>query len=404
MNFKKIISKVVILVIFLPTIFIGCGRKQKSQPTTEKNVYLDSLENLFTKVPDWLATVYDKDSGGFYHNALMAQDSVYATDMQSTNFALSILISGNIVSTDTLNETFKKKVISYVENRYDKTLQLYIDPTYKNKLLKSERNLARAQNMASGMYSRLEIAPPNQKFLNEKSVPPYLSSYQSYKGWHYNQQWSRVWTAFDKIVSNGSLLRQIPKQRADSIVTFIQEYAEENQDADGLWGNGQAMEIRISGAAKYGTFCKNFNIIMPNADKMYGTIMKWFKENKELDFSKYSSCPICVPRNAIRALYYIKPHLSFEIPASDKKLLTQKTFEMLRYYSNPDGGFMKNGEETKIAPLDLNLGEYNTRVSDINGTHLAITTRVSLYSLLGRTVPKINLENHQLKILNNKKL
>lgn len=393
MNFKKIISKIVLLFVLFSNIFMGCGKIQKSESVQENNVYLDSLENLFTKVPDWLVTVYDRDLGGFYHNALMAQDSIYATDIQSTNFALSILISGNIVSVDTLSETFKKKVINYVENRYDDSLQLYIDATYKNKLLRSERNLARAQNMAFGIYSRLGMAPPNNLSLNEKSVPPYLSSYKKFQDWLYKQQWSRVWTAFDKIVSNGSLLRQIPEKRADSIVTFIQQYAEQNQDADGLWGKGQAMEIRISGAAKYGTFCKNLNIIMPNADKMYGTIMKWFRDNKELDFSKYSSCPICVPRNAIRALYYIQPHLSFKIPESDKKLLTQKTFEMLRYYSNPDGGFMKNGGETKIAPLDLNLGEYNIRVSDINGTHLAITTRVSLYSLIGKKVPKINLGN-----------
>ena len=245
--------------------------------------------------------------------------------------------------------------------------------------------------MANSVYSKLGAQPAQIDV--ENSIPPYLSSFSNFEPWFYNQEWERVWTAFDRLVSNTSFIKRLSKERADSIINFIQQYAEKNQDPDGLWGWGQAQEVRFSGAAKYGTFCNNLNLVMPNADKMYATILNWFETNRELDFSEHSACPICVPRNALKALYYIKPHLSFEIPENDKNLLIQKTFEMLRFYSNTDGGFMKHYNESKIAPLDLNLGEYPTLVSDMNGTQLAVTARISLYDLIELDVPVLESKN-----------
>ena len=383
----------------LVIVIFSCSSTPKAYYKEKENVYLDSLEMLFEDVSGWLATVYDKKSGGFYHNAIMITDTLYGPDMQSTSMALSILINGNIVKLDTVSNSFKRNLEKFVISRYDSTLELFTDPIYKEKLLQSERNLARSQGAAAGILRKIGADNFVIQPLDEKNIPYYLHSLDSIKTWLKNRNWDRVWTAFDHIAMQSNLLRRIPQERADSIVSYVQEYVESIQDEDGLWGKGQATEVRFSGAAKYGTFCMNQNLPMPNADTMYKTVLNWIYNNNELDFSQYSSCPICVPRNALRLLFYLKPYLSFEIPKSDKTILAECTYRMLKYYKGSDGGFTKHCNETKIAPLDLILGEYDTRISDINGTHLALTARKALYDLLELETPKIKMNEELQSII-----
>ena len=395
MRKHKIIQQFVYLLL-LVLAGVSCDVNPQKSLSEETNIYLDSLEVLFVDVPNWLATVYDKQSGGFYHNAIMVSDSLYGPDMQSSSMALSILSNGNIASLDSVSTSFKNKLKDFVITRYDSTLELFTDPIYKDKLLQSERNLARCQGAAAGILRKIGEENFVIPALEPDKVPYYLQSLESFREWLQTRNWERVWTAFDHIAMQSNLLKRVPQERADSIIQYVQEYAESIQYEDGLWGRGQAMEVRFSGAAKYGTFCMNKELRMPNADVMYRTVLIWFQDNKELDFSEHSSCPICVPRNALRLLFYLKPYLSFEIPENDKSILVESTYRMLKFYKGQDGGFMKHHNETKIAPLDLNYGEYDTLVSDINGTHLALTARKALYDIIDLPTPKIEI-NRKLR-------
>ncbi len=385
-------KNIVILFPLFLFVFISC-KLSLQQDSTNKLVYLDSLENLYEDVPDWLSTVYDSTSGGFYHNAIMVKDTLYEPDMQSTSFGLSILINGNIVDMDTVSETFKSKIKEYVISRYDSTTGLFLDPLYAERIVQSDRTLGRSQGMAAGILRKIGIKN-NFVETGEITIPEYLLTLNDFKDWFYKQRWSRVWTAFDHIAMQSTFIKNLPPEKADSIIHFIQEYAEKNQNQDGLWGKGQPQEIRFSGAAKYGTFCMNMSIPLPNPDQIYKTVLKWFRDNKELDFSEYSGCPICVPRNALRLLYYVEPDLSFEIPEEDKEILVESSYKMLKYYHNRDGGFMKNRKESRIAPLDIDYGVSDSLVSDINGTHLAVTARKAIYDLLKRPIPKISMSEH----------
>lgn len=392
-NPQKIRSKIIMIVALamLPVIFIGCGQMTKARPIQETSVYQDSLESLFLDVPNWLASVYDVTSGGFYHNALMVKDSLYDPDMQSTAFALSILINGNMVDMDTIDQKFKNRIAEYVSSRYDSVTGYVLDTLYSDRVLQSDRALGRSQGMVMGILRKIGVESESNgvRPLRPDKAPEYLKSLAHFETWLHQQNWDRVWTAFDHIAMQGSLIERLPPERADSIVRYIENYVHSIQDEDGLWGKGQTQEVRFLGAAKYGTFCKNMNIPMPNPDKTYEAVMKWFRQNQELDFSEISGCPICVPRNALRLLYYLEPHLSLKISKSDREILFKRTFEMLQYYRNQDGGFMKNPHKTMIAPLDINYGAYDALISDSNGTHLAVTARKALYDILGLPVPEL---------------
>ncbi len=351
--------------------------------------YLDSLELLFTEVPQWLTTVYDSSSGGFYDNARMVRDSRFGPDLQSTAFALNILFNGNILSNDSISVSFKTGITQFVEMRFDSSASLYLDPHYKDKILQNERTLARVQGMASGILRKIGVEDKQVQPFKEANMPEHLRSLEHFKIWFKNQQWDRVWTAFDHIAMERALIKRLPRERADSIIQFVQLYASKMQDDDGLWGKGQPIEIRFSGAAKYGTFCMNAGISIPKPNLIYQTLIQWFQKNNELDFKSVSGCPICIPRNALQLLFYLKPLLKTKISENDQLLIAKRTLEMLRFYHRSDGGFMKDQSAAVIAPDDINLGKYDVEISDMNGTHLATTARAALYNLLDKPVPRI---------------
>ena len=74
MRKHKIIQQFVYLLL-LVLAGVSCDVNPQKSLSEETNIYLDSLEVLFVDVPNWLATVYDKQSGGFYHNAIMPESN-----------------------------------------------------------------------------------------------------------------------------------------------------------------------------------------------------------------------------------------------------------------------------------------------------------------------------------------
>ncbi|MEQ9286366.1 MAG: hypothetical protein RIG77_05630 [Cyclobacteriaceae bacterium] len=376
---------------------VSCNRTGSNRQKPIEDQYLDSLEVLFSGLPAWLATVYDPASGGFYHNSKMVNDPQYGPDMQSTFFGLKILLSGNIVNKDSISESFRAGLERYVKTRYDPNHGLFLDPRYAERTMKSERTLGRVQNMANDILNRIGFNEVVDTPLDKNKTPNYLTSTGEFRKWVAKLRWERVWSAFDRISSQSALIKRLPKDRADSLVSYVRKYAESIQNNDGLWGEGQSLEVRISGAVKYGAFCERWNIPMPNPDKIYKALLYWFKTNKDLDFTAHSVCPICVPRNALQLLSYIKPQMNVVIGQEDRMLILVKTIEMLRFYSNSDGGFMKSHLESTITPNDINHGKYDELISDSNGAQLAIVTRQSLYEMLGLPVPRLAMDPNELK-------
>lgn len=395
-------SFLIFFCLALGLSFSACNRSGSYEKKTIEVQYLDSLEMLFSDLPIWLTTVYDPISGGFYHNSKMVQDPLYDPDMQSTLFGLKILLLGNIISKDSIPETFRSGLERYVKKRYDSNYGLFLDPKYAERTMKSERTLGRVQNMANDILSHIGFDEAIDTPLESNKTPKYLSSLNEFEKWVQHLKWERVWSAFDRISSQSALMKRLPKDRTDSLVKYVRKYAESLQNSDGLWGEGQSMEVRISGAVKYGTFCKRLNIPIPNADKIYKSLLYWFRTNKDLDFSAHSVCPICVPRNALKLLSYIKPQLNEEISQEDRMLILKKTIEMLRFYGNGDGGFMKSHLESTITPNDINYGKYDELISDSNGTQLAIVTRAALYEILGLPIPKLGSNSTEIRSMLNR--
>jgi len=382
--------------ILLVIAIISCSATPKQSYKEKENIYLDSLEMLFTNVPQWLTTLYDSTSGGFYHNALMADDPRFEPDMQSTAFVLNILLDGNII--DSVPASYRNKLKTYVFSRYDSSRGLFLDSLYAERILQSDRTLGRSQTMVTLITDKLGIKEMESPLIQE-NTPEYLKSLDHFKSWVQTRKWERVWSSFDHISSQCAFIKRLPPEQADSLIRFVQDYALLIQNEDGLWGKGQAQEVRISGALKYALFCERMGIPMPGADKIYKTVLEWLRTNEELDFSEHSPCPICVPRNALTLLAFIKPGLSFPIPVEDRLVLVKNAYVMLKFYHNRDGGFMKNHLESRIVPLDIDYGKYDSLVSDLNGTMMAFIARRDLYKLLELPIPPIEMTDRLKKIL-----
>lgn len=385
--------KLLLLIGMLCMGFEAISNNQNNPYDPDIKSYLDSMEMLFSDVPKWLTTVYDQESGGFYHNALMKNDPKgYEPDIQSMAMALNILFSGNITSIDEVSHNFIKTSKTYLYKRYNKETGLFLDPYYKERVMQSDRALGRSQGMALSALKKLNT--DTKRFDKEGSVPEYLKSMDNFEKWFNSRSWDKTWTAFDHIGSQSAFIKRLPENLRDSVIQFVETYAIESQGEDGFWGEGQPVEVKIGGAVKYGAFCNRMGITLPNPDLIYKTLMQWFRDTENYDFTEYSVCPICVPRNAIILVQDLGPYLSFDMTNEEKYIVVKQVYKMFEFYKNADGGFMFNHTETRIYPLDINYGSYHNRISDINGTHLAIDSRKGVYNVLDMSIPKIESDDH----------
>lgn len=62
--------------------------------------------------------------------------------------ALSILINGNIISLDTLSDTFKNGLEEYVKSQYDLETGFFLDRMYADRVLENDHALGGSQGMA----------------------------------------------------------------------------------------------------------------------------------------------------------------------------------------------------------------------------------------------------------------
>ena len=68
-------------------------------------------------VVDWLAGIYDNESGGFYYSNSGRDNDGFLPDIESTNQATNYLLSSGIISScDELPEFMKKKIVAFCKS------------------------------------------------------------------------------------------------------------------------------------------------------------------------------------------------------------------------------------------------------------------------------------------------
>lgn len=385
----------------LLTVLLVSGARALGQTTppapSPLASYLTQMDSLFRDVPGWLWNLYEPTSGGFYENiAMRRQPYRFGPDIQSTTQALGLLTDCGLPA-NALPDSVRRAVIRYFQTRQDPETGFFSDPHYPQ-ARQSERLLGRMMGFSRRSLEQLGAAPlyrlPSGQ-VGPSGLLTYYASPQALNAWLDSLSWkTNVWKALDAISSQNPLLRTLPDAQRTRYARQMHDYALARQDADGLWGNGQAPLVRLSGTVKFAWFCRDSGLPLPHADRIYRTLLAWYRtEPSKADDFKLDTC---FPGNTIGLLGELTRYLPQPFPPDDIALVLRESVRMMRAFRTPDGGFCRHVGRYYARPNDLapHLAQFDEPVGDVNGTSQLSRVRRWAYELAQVPLSKLDSFQH----------
>ena len=91
----------------------------------------------------WAASLYDKDSGGFYYSGSARDNEQFKTDIESTSQMITLLSSLGLFKYDEGEDRFpswfKKGLINYFRSRQDEETGFFFDVQYGKEVNESKK-------------------------------------------------------------------------------------------------------------------------------------------------------------------------------------------------------------------------------------------------------------------------
>lgn len=331
---------------------------------------LNKFDILYENFYTWLARQYAPEYGGFYYAASSRESAEFQPDIESTAQAIQILERSGLIGL--MPEKMKSQIISFFQKRQVPEGYFY-DP--QNKMNEVERMVARAVMYSSSSLNILGSQPlyPLPGSQGMASLPDYMQSLEIYGKWLEERPWDYAWMAGDNIQASGVFIRQLPEEEKETFLNFILEYLDKRQDPKtGLWGEGRPY-IKISGAFKLALFYKRFGKPMPRADRIYQSILATLREDDSED--------MCWTRNPMDLFVALRPQLG-PYPAEDILEIIEITYDNLKRYLKPDGGFSRQVQSSLEIPNNVRLGKGLVE-GDMNAGTQALRIRSLGYEFIG---------------------
>ncbi len=338
------------------------------------NYILDKIDSLFKDFYTWLKGRYDYESGGFYYAESSGTDQVFKPDIESTAQAVHILEGSKLLRK--MPELMKKKIITFFQSRQDPDTGFFYDP--HNEMREIDRMVARATAYSIKCLERFNKKPlypvPGSKGID--TLPENINTKEKLLKWLENRDWSYSWMACDNISAARIYFKYLPGKERKTYLSAIWDFLEKKQDkSTGMWGEGRPY-VKISGAFKLAGLYSCFNKKMPNADKINKSILSALRNDISED--------MCWTRNPVDLLMYIKPQLG-KIPKEEINEIITITYNNLKTYLKPDGGFSRHRENSLAVPNNVILGK-GLKEGDMNAGTQALRIRNYCYKLAGKKV------------------
>ena len=286
-----------------------------------------------------------------------------------------------------LARTFNQ-MIGYLQSRQEAQSGLFVDSHYPE-MRKQERVMGRALQFSVASLRLLGAQPLHAlPGTRQESLPDRFSSLDKLRGWLNALDWEQPWQALDAVSSQKTVLKLMPPEQHKPLVEFIYNYVKAKQDPQtGMVGGGEPI-VRISGMAKFGWFCQEFDLPLPRADADLGFVMAWYRSQPEVT-------TLTMVRNPIHHLVDLQPFLSQPMTQDNKALVVRESARLLRGFRQNDGAFSMQKAQFPLRPNDLwpPIGNSSQPQSDLNGTSQARTIREKAYALAGISPDKVPLMN-----------
>jgi hypothetical protein len=350
---------------------------------------LGEIDLLFKNFYTWLSSLYDYETGGFYYAKSSITSSEFKPDIESTGQAIHILERSNLMRT--LPEWMKIKFIEFFQKRQDSKTGFFYDP--QNGMREVDRMVARALAYSVNCLSILGTKPlypvPGQKGLD--SLPEHLKTKEKLVKWMEERDWSYSWMACDNISATSIYMRNLPEKEKNEYLDIIWNFLERKQDKEtGMWGEGRPY-VKISGAFKLSLFYNNLGQNMPNLDIIYKFLLKTLREDISED--------MCWTRNPIDMLNSLKPKMGI-LPENELSEIIEITYNNLKKYLKPDGGFSRHLDISLAMPNNVQLGKGLVE-GDMNAGTQALKIRDCCYLLA--TPPALEYSKQFQSVISNMK-
>ncbi|WP_309399943.1 hypothetical protein [Cerasicoccus maritimus] len=430
------------LQLYLLPLLIVLPALHAEKDSEELNAALRELDALYAEVLPWMAQLYDPESGGFYESIGLKEGKEpgeYGPDIQSTFFAIIILKNTGLL--ETMPTHAKEKMIHYFQSRQDPQTGYFVDPDYPD-MWDNQRVLGRALSFSVGSLEMLGSEPlyplpgqarksattkssddenpslrdaskqiqdtnetrtgktkniyivPNDATLSKQEVadaPPHLASVEAFRLWLDKRPWDYSWTALDNLSSQSRLINALPPKLRNALINEAIRYVSAIQEPDtGLIGGGDP-QVRISGAFKFVSFCKNSGRPVPRADKLQTTIGEWFTSDPDID-------KIFFIRNACDMLFYLSRQTGQKPTEQELVNVVKFATNQLKQFRQDDGAFRSFTSGSFVSPNDLYIDNNSISAqagdqSEMNGTSNAHRAWKAVYWIIDKERPRMTMDN-----------
>ena len=364
------------------------------------DAYEEHVKSYDPKVLDWIAGLYDKETGGFYYSGSARDSEKFYPDLESTAQAMKLISSiavgaNDIVADDVLyTESMQQNVISWVQNMQDPDDGYFYHPQWGKNINSSRQGrddmwakeiLSRfgasplyptsTERLAKGFseISLMKSGNPVSIQLMSVSFPDCLSSQDLFEIWLDSLPWdTNPWVAGHQITSVATTIKTA------GYADFCAEYIYNKQNTEtGLWGSTQLHrddpEKTTGGAMKISSALNTFGYRYLYADKALQSIIPLLLEDTVPDNVTYLY-------NLWSTLSNIKSNMGKNLPNSWYDILyknapqmIEKTSKRNSVFEKADGGwsYERYGSPAMSQGVRVSLGLSNE--GDVNSTGIAIT-------------------------------
>ena len=360
---------------------------------------LKKLDSKFgIEVIDWLAGLYDKESGGFYYAESSRDNPQFEPDIESLVQAILLLDRMGLITRDESRhfiapDAFRDASLKFLDVRQNPDDGYFYDPVYRESanMAKKDRNTAFASWIYNGFGAKTPYPLPGERLAKatkkctEKKgadLEKRFSSEESFISWleeisaptRSSYSWgSDIASASDYIIASGYR------------PTLVKWLKEKQCKETGMW-ESDATPNGINGVLKIcGFFCKETEPF-PNADVFLKNAVEISKT-----FSPRSGSEAW---NPLGAMVQILRSLG-EVPEDLQKLIDSSVAEIISNISDkaeefrmPDGGYgyLKSGSSSISNDVVVSLGLLE---GDVNGMSLIALIYQDAYALAGLKHPRL---------------
>ena len=360
---------------------------------------LSRLDAEFDKdTLDWLISMYDGESGGFYYAVSSRDNEQFEPDIESTVQANSTLKDLGLIEIDSEGkwiypEWYKKGILDFLRERQDPDDGYFYDPVYKAIAGKEklERNTAFATSLIKGTFYENPLYPtPMERILAKKQKGETVSgggkngsaaqdiydSPESFIGWLEDlrtKMSSYCWGSY--VASGYGMIKAAGLE--DTLVDWLIKI---QNTENGTWAEKFDMEA-VNGVLK---LCGCFNPQTkpyPNIDKYLTNVVEFTKT-----FEPLTAAANWNPLGSLRQILQNNPGLPEELreKVNDGILdMLSNTLVQMRKFRQPDHGFgyLQKGSSRTSNAVVVSLG---LPEGDVNALALMRLIYNEAYALTGR--------------------